>query len=167
MAIEGASAEDALEQAAKLEGHSSGRLDLDIGAMADMGKVRVGLAVRNLRESRFVDSAGFATVLHREARMGLAVLPSTGLTLAIDLDLDTVDLRDGPRRILALGVEDKIGRRWALRSGMRWSLKGPPRRVTAVGASVALRPSFWLDSHYTHGGIDADRGLGFALRAGF
>jgi len=167
MPVTGTSAHEALDQAAKLEGDSSGRLDLDVGAMADMGKVRVGLTVRNLRESRFVDPAGFVTVLHRAARMGVAVRPTNGLTLAIDMDLDTVDLRDGPRRILAVGGEDKIGRRWALRGGVRWSLKGPQRRVAAVGASIALRPNFWLDSHYTQGKIDADRGLGFALRAGF
>jgi len=167
MPVNAASAEDALEQASKLEGHTTGAIDADVGAMADMGKVRLGLTVRNLRAPEFVDPAGFTTVFHREARLGLAVLPTNGLTLAMDLDLDTVDLRDGPRRIFAVGGEDRIGKRLALRCGTRWSVRGNRRRVTAVGASVAIRPNFWLDTHYTHGGIDADRGLGFALRAGF
>src|SRR4029078_4127150 len=100
-----------------------------LGAMADMGKVRLGLAVRNLRSPKFVDPAGFATVLHREARIGLAVLPTDGLTLAVDLDLDTVDFRGGPRRILAVGAEDRISKRFAMRGGMRWSVNGPKRRV--------------------------------------
>ena len=84
----------------------------------------------------------------------------------MDMDLDTANLLEGPRRILAVGGEDRIGR-FALRGGMRWSLEGLKHRVAAVGASLAIRPNFWLDGHYTQGEIDSDRGFGFAMRAGF
>jgi hypothetical protein len=163
---QGGSTAEALDHAATLSGHSSGHLDFDLGAMADLGRARLGLSVRNLREPTFTGTAGAAVTLKRQARFGLAVLPWNGLTLAMDVDLDTVDLRDGPRRILALGGEDRLGPRWAIRGGVRWSLRGAQRTVAAVGASFALRPKFWLDLHYTEGRIDADRGFGVALRAG-
>jgi hypothetical protein len=166
--VEGVSASDALERAAKLEGPSSGHLDFDIGAMADLGIARLGLTVRNLREPSFRDPDGSAITLRRHARVGLAVLPATGVTLAIDVDLDTVDLRDGPRRVLAVGGEDRFGHRWALRAGIRRNLEGSRRTVGAIGASLSLRRSVWLDGHYTRGrDLDADRGFGIALRAGF
>jgi hypothetical protein len=167
MPIVGATAEQALDRASQLDTPSRGDVDFDLGLMADLLKVRVGLAVRNLRQPAFVDAAGFATVLHRESRMGVAVLPTSGLTLAMDLDLETVDLRDGPRRILALGGENRFGHRLELRSGVRWSIEGARRRVFAFGGSVSIRRNFWVDSHYTQGALDGDRGYGFAMRAGF
>ena len=94
------------------------------------------------------------------------MLPTHGLTLALDVDLDTVDLRDGPRRIVAMGGEDRFGHRWALRGGVRWSLEGARRTTAAVGGSLALRQSLWLDWQYTQGHLDADRGFGVALRVG-
>ena len=164
--IEGLTGGDALERAARAEGDSSSHLDLDLGAMADMGRVRLGVTMRNLREPSFTDMAGSAIKLQRQTRMGLAVLPANGLTLAVDVDLDTVDLRDGPRRMLAVGGEDRFGHRWALRGGMRWDLEGVRRPVGTVGASLAFGRSLWLDGHYTYGRLDADRGFGVALRAG-
>jgi hypothetical protein len=164
--INGLSARDALSAGEDLEASSSGAFDLDIGLMADLGKARVGLTMRNLREPTFSDGAGTALSLRRQSRIGLAVFPVRGLTLAMDLDLDTVALRDGPRRILAFGVEQRLGTRWALRAGTRRSLEGARRTVAAVGGSVAMRRSLWLDWHYTSGGIDADRGFGVALRVG-
>jgi hypothetical protein len=85
----------------------------------------------------------------------------------MDVDLDTADLRDGPRRILAFGGEHRFGHRWAVRSGVRWSLEGPRRTVGALGFSLGLRRNLWLDGHYTQGRLEADRGFGGALRAGF
>jgi hypothetical protein len=165
--IDGQTARAALNAAAKLDGPSTGRFDFDLGLMADFGKARLGLSVRNLREPSFGGNAETSITLRRHSRVGLAVLPTTGLTLAIDLDLDTVDLRDGPRRILAIGGEDRFGHRWAVRSGVRWNLEGTKRTTAAVGASLALRQGFWLDMQYTQGHhLDGDRGFGVALRAG-
>jgi len=161
------SGSDALEQAITTEGDSHGTFDLDLGVLADMTRVRVGLTVRNLRSPSFGAIDTSATTLPRHARLGLAVLPTTGLTLAIDADLDTVDLRDGPRRMLAIGGEQRLGPRWTVRSGVRWNLRGVAHPVTALGASLAIRRGMWLDGHYTRGDLDADRGFGIALRAGF
>jgi F plasmid transfer operon, TraF, protein len=163
----GDSAHQAFANAAHLEGSSSSHFDLDVGTMADFGRARLGLSLRNLHQPTFEADEETAIVLKRQARMGLAVLPTAGLTLAMDLDLNTVDLRDGPRRNIAFGGENRFGRRWAFRGGVRWSLEGPRHMVGALGASVRVRPNVWLDTHYTRGRIDADRGFGAALRAGF
>jgi hypothetical protein len=163
----GATAREALRAASDLEGPRSGHFDLDMGLMADLRRLRIGVSVRNILEPKFEGIAGNAIQFRKQARIGIAVLPVAGLTLAMDLDLDTVDLRDGPRRILAFGGEDRLGRRLAVRGGVRWSLEGAKRRVGTAGLSIALRPNLWLDGHYTHGRLDADRGFGAALRAGF
>jgi hypothetical protein len=163
----GVSARSALAAAAEMERPSTGHFDFDLGAMADFRRARLGLTVRNLQQPEFSDVAGNTIKLRRQARLGLAVLPTNGLTLAMDLDLDTADLRDGPRRILALGGENRFGHRWALRGGVRWSLEGSQQTVGAVGLSLGVRRNLWLDGHYTQGRLEADRGFGGALRAGF
>jgi hypothetical protein len=165
-AINGQTTREALDNAASLDGPAVSRLDLDLGLMADFGKARLGVTMKNLRQPSFGKEAETPVTLRRHARAGVSLLPISGLTLAIDLDLDTVDRWDGPRRILAMGGEDRIGRRWAVRSGVRWSLKGEKRTTTAVGASLAFRPGLWLDWQYTQGRLDGDRGFGVALRAG-
>lgn len=164
--ISGTSSRDALDAGRLIEADANGAIDLDVGVMADFGRARLGLTLRNLRQPSFSDGAGTGITLKKEARVGLAVLPTRGLTLAMDLDLETIALRDGPRRILAFGAEQRLGSRWAVRGGTRWSLEGSRRRVAAVGGSVAMRRSLWLDWHYTTGHIDADRGFGVALRVG-
>jgi hypothetical protein len=163
--LTGQTARDALNAASNLDGPSTGRFDVDLGLMADFGKARLGLSMRNLRDPSFGDAETSIT-LRRHSRVGLAVLPITGLTLAVDLDLSTVDLQDGPRRILAMGGEDRLGRRWAVRSGVRWSVDGAKRTTAAVGASLAVHQGLWLDWQYTQGRLDGDRGFGVALRAG-
>jgi hypothetical protein len=162
----GLTSKDALKAGEGLESSPSGAFDLDIGVMVDFKIARIGITMRNLKEPSFSDGEGTAIFLRRHTRAGLAVLPVRGLTLAMDLDLDTVGLRDGPRRILAVGVEQKFGSRFAIRAGTRRSLEGARRTVAAVGGSFAMKRSFWIDWHYTTGGIDADRGYGFALRIG-
>jgi hypothetical protein len=164
----GLTAGDALDAGAKLTGHRSGAFDLDIGVMVNLERVRVGVTTRNLREPRFGDSAGTATSLKRQSRMGIAILPADGLTLAMDVDLDTVDLRGGLRRMIAFGGEDRLGSRLAVRGGIRWNVEpqGGRRPVATVGVSVALRASFWLEGYYAQGRFDGDRSFGIGLRAG-
>jgi F plasmid transfer operon, TraF, protein len=164
--VSGVTAGDALDAVARLDGRTVSAFDLDLGVMADLTKVRIGLTVRNLRQPTFSDMAGNAITLKRQARMGIAILPTDGLTLATDVDLDTVDPRGGLRRMIALGGEDRLGDRFAVRGGVRWNLKGDHRPVGALGASLALRKGLWVDAFVTRGGTDGDRGFGLALRAG-
>jgi len=165
--VAGQTAREALEAARNLPERSSGAFDLDVGLMADLERVRVGLVWKNLQSPEFKGVAGNAIIVPRMTRLGLAVLPVDGLTLAMDLDLDTVDLRDGLRRMIAFGGEGSLGSRLALRAGVRWNLRGERRPVAAAGASLALGSRMWLDGHYSHGQTDHDRGFGLALRAGY
>jgi len=157
----------ALDAGADLKGTTTGAFDLDIGLMLDMSKVRAGLAVRNVRQPTFGKVSELSVQLQRQARFGVAVLPTNGVTLAFDVDLNTVDLRDGLRRIIAFGGEIRPGGRLALRGGARWNRAGDRRPVLATGLSVMIKPRVWVDMHYTHSGVIAlDRGFGVALRAG-
>ena len=160
-ALNGAALDEAMGRTIR----SDGALDLDIGFLADLGRVRAGLTLKNLRQPTFVGEAGFAIQLKRRARLGLSVRPMDGLTLAFDVDLDTADPLVGLRRMMALGGEARLGSRTALRSGVRWSRDGERRPIGAFGASLQLRRGFWLDGYATYSRQD-DRGFGIALRAG-
>ena len=149
-----------------MEGKRNGTFDLDVGLMADMHRVRVGLTSRNLRSPTFGETAQNRITLPRETRLGIAVLPTDGLTLAMDIDLETVDLRGDLRRVFALGGEGRIGRRLAVRTGVRWDLEGDRRLLGSAGMSISIRSGVWLDGHYAHGQRVEDREFGAALRAG-
>jgi hypothetical protein len=149
-----------------VEGRRTGAFDLDVGLMADMQRLRVGLTWKNLRSPSFGDMSTAAITLPRQTRLGVALLPTDGLTLAMDLDLETVDFAGDRRRTLAIGGEGQVASRLAIRSGVRWSVEGARRLVASGGMSVALRPGLWLDGHYTHSRRDDDREFGVALRAG-
>jgi F plasmid transfer operon protein TraF len=157
---------DALESTESIEGTTTGAFDLDLGVMVDMDQLRLGVVWKNLRSPTFGEVSKNAVTLPRQTRLGVAYLPSGGLTLAMDIDLDTVDLRGDLRRTFALGGEGRIGRRLAVRSGIRWSLTGERRLVGSAGMSLGIRSGFWLDGHYSQSHLDEDREFGVALRAG-
>jgi len=159
-------AEAAFKRTDDMEGKRNGALDIDVGLMADMRRVRVGLTSRNLRSPSFGDSAQNRMTVPRQTRLGVAVLPTSGLTLAMDIDLETVDLRGDLRRVFALGGEGRMGRRLAVRTGLRWDLEGDRRLLGSAGMSISFRRGLWLDGHYAHGRRVEDREFGVALRAG-
>lgn len=163
----GPTAGEALSQAQAVEGDGQAKFDLDVGVMADIRMVRLGVTSRNLTEPGFRDSAGNVIHLERQARAGIAFLPTAGLTFALDVDLNTVDLRDGLRRNIALGGESHLSSRVALRGGVRWNLEGDHQPVGAIGLGVGLRTRFWLDGYYNQGRRVEDRGFGIGLRAGY
>jgi F plasmid transfer operon, TraF, protein len=161
----GLTAGDAIDTGKKADADSSGAFDFDVGMMLDMERVRLGLTARNLREPTFGLIAETPIQLRRQVRAGVAVLPSAGVTLAMDVDLDTVDLRGDLRRIIALGGEAHAGRRLAFRGGVRWDLEGDHRPVGTLGMSFALSAGTWLEGFVMRGRLDEDRGFGFGLRA--
>jgi hypothetical protein len=165
--VDGPTAGAALDRTADLDGATRTLFDLDVGLMASAPNVRVGLAVKNVRSPEFRAIAGNAIPLPRPTRVGLAVLPADGLTLAMDVDLNTVDLMGDLRRMLAVGGEWAVGSRVQVRSGVRWNLADDRRATGAVGASLSVRRGLWLDGHYGLGRADESREFGVALRAGF
>jgi hypothetical protein len=158
---------EALDEASDRDGHSSGTLDIDAGAMLDGRVFRLGWTMRNLRSPKFEGIAGTAIELKRQSRVGLSVFPGSGVIFAVDLDVNTAELPSGPRRNLAAGAEFLVSSAFAVRGGARWNLKGARTTVGSVGASLALKPGTWLDGHFTHGRSRGERGFGLALRTGW
>jgi hypothetical protein len=158
--------DEALKAGADLSGDSVNKFDYDIGIMMQAPKVRIGVTLKNMQQPSFPSSAGTAIVLPRHSRIGLAVIPTAGLTLAMDLDLDKAETLNGLRRMIAFGGETRMGSHVLARGGIRWSLEGERRRVGSAGVSFQLKKGFWLDSQYTQGDYGGDRGYGVTLRAG-
>ena len=127
----GPTVEDALDRRAWTSTvHGEDHFDFDIGLMADIGQGPCSASPCEICwQPQFTSAAGTAISCRGRRRVGVAVLPDAGLTLAMDVDLDTVDLRDGLRRMIALGGEDRLGSRVAVRGGVRWSLEGESQPV--------------------------------------
>ena len=155
-----------LDATKALRGRRTGTLDVDLGVMADMERLRVGVTFKNLTTPAFGDPAIGEMTIPRQTRLGVAVLPTDGLTLAMDVDLDKVGLRGDLRRMFAFGGESRLSQRLAVRSGVRWSLAGDRRLIGSAGLSISLRKGFWLDGHYSQSHLDEVREFGVALRAG-
>jgi hypothetical protein len=165
--VDQARAGAALEAGGDLDVSRRTSFDLDVALMARGGRVAAGVILKNVRSPEFRAVAGNSAQLPRQARAGVSLLPADGVTLAMDLDLNTVDLMGDLRRVLAVGGETSLGSRLQVRSGVRWNLAGDRRIVGAVGASVSVRRGLWIDGHYALGRSDEARELGVALRAGF
>ena len=82
-----------------IDGRTHGRLDADLGVMVRTDAWRVGLVLRNLAEPTFgpevIAFGGNRYRLERHARLGVAVFPRDGLTLAADADLTCRSRRAG------------------------------------------------------------------------
>ena len=165
--VDGTSLTAALEHGTVVAEGGRTALDLDIGVMASAPRVRVGLTLRNLRSPSFRAVAGTWATVPRQARVGLAVLPADGVTLAMDVDLNTVDLLGDLRRMYALGAEARLAARVVVRSGLRWNLAKSSGVTGALGASLGVRRGLWLDAHVATGESGEGREVGAALRAGF
>src|SRR5262249_36574984 len=83
--------------------------DVDIGAMAKMGRVRVGVGMRNVTEPTFGEGAG-ALALKRQTRIGGAYLSGAHgaidqVTIAVDGDLTSVMTTAGEEQHVSVGAE--------------------------------------------------------------
>jgi hypothetical protein len=140
--------------------------DLDLGTMASMGNVRVGLTTRNLRE-------GLDT--QRQIRLGAAFVPRslpTGVlgpfSVSFDADLTTTATVDGDERQMAAGVE----RWWAqgllgTRVGLHWNTISAGEAALAGGLTVKLPHSLFAEGHVTKGQKTRDSDWGLGLRVTF
>jgi len=164
-----AGADDLLDLAGDLDQAWSNAADADLGVMGSIGAWRLGLVARNLAAPEFEAAGGGPPgQLERQVRAGVAWLPSTRLTVAVDVDLTTADRPSGERRNVAGGVETWWWeRRLGLRGGVRASTAAAARPVGAVGASVALRKALYADAQWTLGGDQADVGWSLAGRVAF
>ena len=157
---------EALARDPSADGERRTSIDADLGLMASSPRMRVGLTVRNLRSMAVRAMPGSDVRLPRQARVGLSLLPADGVTLAMDVDLNTVDLMGDLRRMSALGAEFPLGTRLLVRSGVRWNLALSSKPAGAIGASVLVRRGLWIDAHYAHGSADEARQMSVAFRGG-
>jgi hypothetical protein len=167
---EGAAPDVALDLAGDLGGgKAEGRFDLDVGALATAGALRLGVVVRNLRAPTFADGA---FTLPRQARVGVAFAAEQAggppLTIAVDADIRAYTAGDGARRVIAVGGEQWLaGKRLGLRAGARFNRIGREERALTAGASVALRAGSYLEAHVVGGGSPSERGWGAGVRMTF
>ena len=154
-----------------IDGRTHGRLDADLGVMVRTDAWRVGLVLRNLAEPTFgpevIAFGGNRYRLERHARLGVAVFPRDGLTLAVDADLMPLETADGRRRSIAAGFEQRAGSRVAFRGGVRAQTIDDARPAASGGASVAITTLLWVDVQATGGSDRADRSWTVGLRARF
>jgi hypothetical protein len=145
--------------------------DLDTGAMAMFGRVRVGVSVRNLKSPEFGE--GDETFkLPRQARTGVSFKAGSAataeLTLALDADLTTTPTAFGDVRHLAAGAEAWLLKRSiGVRGGVGINTVGETRRSGSFGASVAFRTGAYADAQLTRGADETRNGWGFGLRLTF
>jgi hypothetical protein len=148
--------------------HEPGRtaFDLDAGALASVGEVRVGFAARNLRR-------GLDTV--RQVRAGVALAPrslSAGVygpfSVAFDADLTRTPTPTGDERQAAIGSEQW----WAqgaigTRLGVHWSTLSHRDPAVSGGLSLKCPHSLFFDGHVTKSKRARDSGWGVAVRVTF
>jgi hypothetical protein len=144
---------------------------LDIGAMAALGLVRLGVMVRNVREPTF-GSGDAAMTLGRQARAGVAVTSqgrsAVPATVTADADLLAVMTAAGDERRIGVGAEIWTPRRSVgLRGGLSASTIGERRSAPTVGLSLALTHGVYADGQLTRGSDPLRRGWGAALRVTF
>jgi hypothetical protein len=167
-----AAADASFDRAESLSGNSETHADLDVGALATFGAVRMGVAVKNLRAPEF-GTGDDRQRLSRQARAGVAVIGhSRGavdqLALAIDADLTTTETAVGKARHVAGGVEAlTLKRRLGLRAGVSANTIGESRVSLSSGASLAVRSGAYFEGQYTAGSDLARRGWGLGLRLTF
>lgn len=159
------SLEDVLEAARNQTGDAGHAFDVDAGLLAEFGRFRAGVTLKNLTTPAFPTIAGTEIALARLVRLGVSAQPVDGVTLAMDVDLDTADPLVGQRQVIALGGEARIGVRASMRGGVRWQRSGVHQPVGAVGGSLRLREGLWIDGYLAFG-RSHDQGFGIALRGG-
>jgi hypothetical protein len=145
--------------------------DLDIGAMATFGPVRIGATLRNVTEPAF-GSATTGFTLERHARAGFAVTSGKrgvigSATLAVDADLTAVHSIRGDERFVAVGAEAWGGQRTlGIRGGVSRNAIGHGETLLSGGVSAAVRRGTFVDA-YASTGDEARHGWGLALRVTF
>jgi hypothetical protein len=151
---------------------SNTRADLDVGAMARLGVVRLGILMRDVSEPTF-GTPSDTLVLQRRARAGAAVLaPSQGrfqlVTLAVDADLTTATVDGRDERDVSAGAEAWLrGGRIGVRGGAGKNTVGAGGSFGAFGLSVAPYSGVFVEGSITRGESGRRDRWGIDLRLAF
>jgi hypothetical protein len=149
---------------------SNTRGDLDVGAMATFGLVRLGIVMRDVTAPEF-GSGNDTLALARRARAGVAVLSQNALypfALDVDADLSTAIVDGHEERDLSAGAETWIfNRRIGVRGGVGKNTANEGGSFGAVGLSVAPYPRFFVEGFVTRGESGIRNRWGIDLRFTF
>jgi hypothetical protein len=161
-----------LDTASSLDTSGDTEVSLDVGAMAVIGRARIGVMVRNVSEPGF-GSGIDAFTLNRQIRVGGAVSSGSRGVLgravaAFDADLTRTLTVLGEERRIALGAEGWTSARTiGIRAGVGVNTIGEQRTSLSGGASVAVKRGIYVDGELT-GGTDPGRhGWSGGLRVTF
>jgi hypothetical protein len=128
--------------------------DLDVGAMAAFGVMRLGVAVHDVRQPTFGSGVG-AFELTRRARAGAAVITRPRgrigrLTIAADADLTQAPIDGLPNREVAAGAEAWwLSGRIGVRGGGGRNIAAGGGPFGAFGVTVVPYPRLNLDGAVT------------------
>jgi hypothetical protein len=145
---------------------------LDIGALARVGGLRVGISVKNVNRPSF-GSGQDALTATRLVRAGIAVVRAgrggiDQFSLSFDADLTVAPTPSGDERHVAGGGELwMLKRRLGVRGGFSGNTVGTVRGAGSAGLSVAVRSGSYLDGFYTTGSDPLRKGWGADLRVTF
>jgi hypothetical protein len=165
-------APDPLEAAEDVDVPVETHADLDIGVLANLGSLRVGASVRNVREPDFGEGAT-ALTLKRKARAGASMITGPhgvidAITIAGDTDLTTTTTLFGDVRHVAGGGEVQVFKRHAaVRGGLSRNTVDEARPAYSYGFSVAPATGVFIDAAFTNGSDDSVRGWSASLRVTF
>jgi hypothetical protein len=146
--------------------------DLDVGAMASFGMLRLGVTVRDVRSPTF-GSGGEAFELGRRARAGAAVMtPGRGslerLVFALDADLNSTRVGERDEQEVTGGVEAWwSGRRLGVRGGVGTNTAAGGGSFGALGVTVVPYPRVNIDGAVTRGSDSARDRWSLGLRLAF
>jgi F plasmid transfer operon, TraF, protein len=164
---------DPIEEAERLDRRSGNAFDLDLGVLATIRRIRLGLVVRNTLEPSFETHFGDELVVERQVRVGLAIGPTDNLTLALDADLTRSDPRPTgemftafeERQSIAAGAEQWfLRRRAALRAGARIDVHDTDYRTYSWGGTVFLTARIAAEWQQSGGPDRAEKGWGIGGR---
>ena len=167
-----ASASDALDLADEAAVERETETDLDLGVMLRFKGVKLGGALKHLREPAF-GSGSNRIVLKRQARAGVAFTRGkTGvfdsMIAAVDVDLtDRAVSPDVVRRVAAGGEIAMLRKRVSLRYGLSSPSMGERQWIASTGASLGLQQGIFVDGAVTPGAGASRAGWSVSLRSSF
>jgi len=146
--------------------------DLDVGAMAAFGVLRLGVTVRNVRSPTF-GSGSDAFEVERRARAGAALMvpgrgPLDRLAFSVDADVNSTRAAGRDEQDVAGGVEAWWrGRRFGLRGGGGVNTAAGGGSFGAFGVTVVPYPRVNIEGAVTQGSDPARDRWSLGLRLVF
>ena len=157
-----------VDDAIGLDAGGETRGDVDLGAIAKAGVLRIGVAVKHMTQPVFGAGDSVLT-LKRQARAGVAIEVHAGampLTVSADVDLSKTPTVNGDAQHAAAGVEAWLAnRRVGIRGGLSANVVNERRTAASSGVSLALKSVLYVDGAMTFGSDTTKSGWGVTLRA--